>query len=332
MPEYSVIIPVYNRPEEIDELLNSLTKQSYNDFEVLIIEDGSTNTCDDIAANYATVLDVKYFFKENTGPGDSRNYGMDKAQGNYLIFFDSDCIIPDSYFEILTEYLGKYNYDAFGGADDAHASFTTIQKAINYTMTSFLTTGGVRKGKAQGNKYQPRSFNMGIRKSVIDAVGGFSDIHPGEDPDLSFRIRSAGFNIGAIPEAFVYHKRRIDFSKFSHQVLKFGMVRVILNKWYPSTWSVLFLLPSMFLLFSITSLVSALLGEMMLLYVLITYISILFVHAMIKSRSLSIALLVIPAVFIQFWWYGFGYLKSWFFIKVMGKNEREAFPDLFFKS
>lgn len=330
MSQFSVIIPVYNRPDEIDELLTSLAEQQNKDFEVIIVEDGSTIDCESVVESYRSELKIKYFYKKNTGPGDSRNFGMKKATGSYLIFFDSDCIIPANYFESLTIELSNRNLDAFGGRDDSHDSFSNTQKAINYTMTSFLTTGGVRGNKRQLNKFQPRSFNMGISREVYEEVGGFSDIHPGEDPDLSFRIMDAGFKTGLVNEAFVYHKRRIDFSKFAKQVFKFGLVRVILNRWYPNSKSPLFILPSMFLVFSIMSVILGAFVSPWIILPILTYILLAVLHALLVTKSVTVAILVVPALLIQFLGYGYGYLKSFFFLKVLGREERSQFPELFF--
>jgi glycosyltransferase involved in cell wall biosynthesis len=212
--KYSVIVPVYNRPVEVEELLDSLAKQTWNQFDILIVEDGSTEDCRAICDKYSDRLDINYYFKENSGPGSSRNFGMEKATGEYMIFFDSDCLIPTQYFEEVEKFISQNKLDCWGGPDDAHPSFTIIQKAINYSMTSVITTGGVRGKENKLDKFQPRSFNMGISQKVYKAVGGFGDIHPGEDPDLSYRIMDAGFTTGLIPRAHVFHKRRIDFQKF----------------------------------------------------------------------------------------------------------------------
>ena len=238
--KYSVIVPVFNRPKEMKEFLKSLTKQSYRNFELIIIEDGSTKTCYWIMQKYSNELDIKYYYKYHTGPGDSRNLGMAKSSGQYLIFFDSDCIIPFNYFESVEAYLTTDRLDAFGGPDKAHLSFTKIQKAINYSMTSIITTGGIRGKNNNLDNFQPRSFNMGINRKVYENIGGFCDIHPGEDPDFSYRIMNSKYNVGIIKNAFVYHKRRIDFSKFSKQVYKFGVTRAILIKWYPDKFKFIY--------------------------------------------------------------------------------------------
>jgi len=229
--QFSIIIPVYNRPQEMDELLQSLAKQTYAaNFEVIVIEDGSTLKSDKVVLKYTSLLSVKYHFKENSGAGDSRNVGMQLASGNYFIIFDSDCIIPPHYLTSVAKMLVKNYTDAYGGADKAHKSFTTIQKAINYSMTSFLTTGGIRGNKKAVNKFQPRSFNLGISKKAFEITKGFSKMKVGEDIDLTFRLWKNNFKTQFIEEAYVYHKRRATFSQFFKQTFAFGTVRPLLNK------------------------------------------------------------------------------------------------------
>lgn len=328
---FSVIIPVYNRPQEVEELLDSLTKQTRKNFELIIVEDGSSDDCKAVVERFTTQLTIHYFFKANSGPGDSRNFGMAKAQGDYLLFFDSDCLIPPHYFETVTTFLANNPLDAYGGPDTAHASFTKTQKAINYAMTSIITTGGVRGKENQLDNYQPRSFNMGISRKVYETVGGYGDIHPGEDPDLSYRIMQAGFSIGLIADAYVYHKRRIDFSKFSKQVYKFGVVRNVLMKWHPRSWKLVYFLPAAFLLGSIALIVLGLLWHVVFLFPLAALVLLIFVDALIRIGDVSIALMAIPATFIQLYNYGWGFLKGFWLIHVLRKPEREALPGFFFQ-
>lgn len=243
MPKYSVIVPVYNRIDEVDDLLRSLAAQTYTDFEVIIVEDGSTLPCKDAVDKYAAQLDVKYFYKSNEGRSIARNHGIEHSTGDYLIFFDSDCVIPPGYFATLHARLSDTPLDCFGGPDAAHSSFTPTQKAISFAMTSFLTTGGIRGGKMQMEKFVPRSFNMGYSREVYDKVGGFREMFS-EDIDMSTRIRQGGFSIGLIRDAFVYHKRRIDFKKFWRQVHVFGMSRITLKLLYPDSLKLVHTLPA----------------------------------------------------------------------------------------
>ncbi|SMD36107.1 Glycosyltransferase, GT2 family [Reichenbachiella faecimaris] len=326
-PKYSVIIPVFNRPDEMKEMLDSLQKQTEKPFEIVLVEDGSTQKSDFLIGDYD--LTIEYFFKPNTGPGDSRNFGMKKAKGDYFLFFDSDCVLPEDYFEKLEAAIEELQPDAFGGPDAAHPSFSNVQKAINYAMTSFFTTGGIRGGKKQLDRYQPRSFNMGLKRVVYEKVGGFSDIHPGEDPDLSFRIMAAGFKVSLIHEAKVYHKRRIDFGKFLKQVYKFGVVRVILNRWYPGSDKMVYFLPSIFLFSLVGLLILAPLSTGMSLLPIAFFILLIGIDAL-RSNSFLVALLAIPASFIQLVGYGYGFLKSQFKLNLLGQNERKAFPSFFF--
>ncbi len=329
---YSFIIPVYNRPDEVEELLESLSKMEGNiPSEILIIEDGSTILCKEVCDKYAAVLDIEYFSKENSGPGASRNYGMQRAKGNYFIILDSDCILPPQYLKTVDAFLQKRYVDCYGGADAAHDSFTPLQKAINYTMTSFFTTGGIRGSKKSVSKFEPRSFNMGISKEVFEATAGYAKIHPGEDPDLSHRILKTGFKTAFLPDAYVFHKRRISWSKFYQQVRKFGLVRPILSTWHPEAAKITFWLPTVFVFFVIGSLLLGVVVNSILLVPLGLYLLLLFIDSLIKNKSLKVAILSIAAVFVQFFGYGVAFLKSTFYIRLLGRDPIKQFPFLFFK-
>lgn len=300
-------------------------------FEIVLIEDGSTETSETIVQDFADKLSISYFYKENSGPGDSRNYGMRKAQGNYFIVLDSDCLVPPHYLNTVHAYL-KMNYvDCFGGADAAHESFTPLQKAINYTMTSFLTTGGIRGSEKSVNKFEPRSFNMGISKQAFESTKGFAKIHPGEDPDLSQRIEKAGFTTSFIPNAFVYHKRRISWNKFYIQVKKFGAVRPILNSWHPNSAKITYWFPFFFVLFTVTSSVFAMLFHWMMILPLLVYIVLIAIDATLRNKSVVIGTLAVFAVFIQFFGYGMAFFKSSIYIGLLKKDPEKQFPHLFFK-
>lgn len=330
MIQFSVIVPVYNRPDEVEELLESLAKQVDKNFDIVIVEDGSSVPCKDVVDKYSEQLDIKYYFKENSGPGDSRNYGMAKASGDYFIFFDSDCVIPSDYFSQVNEFLAKKPLDTFGGPDDAADSFTDVQKAINYAMTSVITTGGIRGKENKMDTYQPRSFNMGVSRKVYETVGGFSDIHPGEDPDWSYRIMNAGYKIGLIPNAKVWHKRRIDFGKFAKQVYKFGVVRIILMKWYPDKFKLTYTLPSLFLLGSIGTILISGLGSLLFSIPFLLLLTIIFLDALRTSKKINIAFMAIYATLVQLYCYGFGFLKSWWKINILKQEERVGFKNFFF--
>ncbi|QWX82544.1 glycosyltransferase [Cellulophaga sp. HaHaR_3_176] len=330
--DFSFIVPVYNRPNEIKELLDSLLEQTYTEpFEIVIVEDGSTISSEELILEYQSKLNITYLKKPNSGPGDSRNYGMERARGNYFIVLDSDCIIPPQYLVKANASLEKEYVDCYGGPDTAHESFTLVQKAINYAMTSFLTTGGIRGGKKAVDKFQPRSFNMGLSKKAFKTTGGYGNIHPGEDPDLTIRIWNAGFKTKLIPEAFVYHKRRIDWNKFYVQVNKFGMVRPILNKWHPETKKITYWFPTIFCLGFIFSVLIVILGVGYPMYLYSLYFLLLFIDSLLKNKNLAIALLSIAAVCIQFVGYGFGFLKSTLLLNFSSKKPQEVFPKLFFK-
>ena len=329
---FSLVIPVYNRPDEIRELLDSLVLQSYREpYEIVIVEDGSQQTSEDVVALFAKRLNISYLYKPNSGPGDSRNYGMRKAKGNYFIILDSDCLLPPHYLTSVNDALNSAYVDCFGGPDAAHNSFSKVQKAINYAMTSFLSTGGIRGKASSINKFQPRSFNMGISKVAFESTGGFGNIHPGEDPDLSIRLWNKGFKTSLITEAFVYHKRRVDFNKFFIQVNKFGMVRPILNTWHPKTAKLTYWFPTFFCLGLLLSILLFVLGFKWLAYVYVGYGLLVLADALIKNRNLSIALLALVSVLIQFIGYGYGFLKSTILITFSNRTPQELFPKLFFK-
>ncbi|MCX7547429.1 glycosyltransferase [Xanthomarina sp. F1114] len=332
--QFSFIIPVYNRPDEIQELLDSFTKLDTTlDFEVVIIEDGSSITSEKIVESYNQKLNIAYFKKSNSGPGDSRNFGMKQAKGNYYIILDSDCILPPHYLEEVEKSLNSNFVHCFGGPDASHDSFSDIQKAINFSMTSMITTGGIRGNKKSVNTFQPRSFNMGLSIEAFNKSKGFGEIHPGEDPDLSIRLWNLGYKTKLIPEAYVYHKRRISWSKFYKQVNKFGLVRPILNKWHPETKKITYWFPSGFVLGFIVATFLAVFTAIkipLILYAL--YFLVAFIMALYSTKSLKIALLSLYAIVIQFFGYGFGFLKSTILINFINKTPDNIFPDLFFKT
>lgn len=329
---YSIIVPVYNRPNEIDELLESLLHQDFKkEYEIVIVEDGSNESSDKIIEKYLPKLNIKYFYKDNSGPGNSRNYGMGKATGNYFIILDSDVILPPHYLSEIDVFLENTYLDCFGGADAAHDSFTALQKAINYTMTSLFTTGGIRGSEKSIQKFEPRSFNMGISKEAFEATQGFSRIHPGEDPDLSQRIIKAGFTTGFLPNAFVYHKRRISWKKFYTQVKKFGTARPFLSKWHPTTEKITFWFPTLFVFFVLFSIALSILINPLVLLPLGFYLGLILLDSTVKNKSLFVGLLSIFAVFVQFFGYGLAFLKSTFYIKILGRDPEKQFPKMFFK-
>ncbi len=328
----SLIIPVFNRPDEVEELLESLTLQSFKEeYEIVIIEDGSTITCKDVVDMYTDRLNISYYYKENSGPGDSRNYGMRIAKGDYFIILDSDCIIPPHYLESVNKNLKENYVDCFGGPDAALDSFSDVQKAINFSMTSFLTTGGIRGNSESIEKFQPRSFNMGLSKQAFEASGGFGHIHPGEDPDLSIRLWKLGYATKLFTDSFVYHKRRIDWEKFKKQVNKFGKARPILDLWHPEYKKITFLFPSLFILGLLGSLILLLINVYFFLYIYILYIVLIFTVSTIQNKSLKIGGLSVIAVLIQFYGYGSGYLKSFTLVHILKNEPKKAFPELFFR-
>ena len=374
--QYSIIVPVFNRPDEVDELLQSLCGQTIKDFEVIIVEDGSTKPCEEVCKKYEGQLDLKYFMKPNSGPGQSRNYGADRALGEWLIILDSDVVLPNGYLEAVEK---TFNYPlgpqgrlpeqelstinsiaAFGGPDAAHPSFTPIQKAISYSMTSFFTTGGIRGGKKKLDKFYPRSFNMGIRRDVYQQLGGFTKMRFGEDIDFSYRIVEAGHQTMLIPEAWVWHKRRTDLKKFFRQVYNSGIARINLEKRHPGTMKLVHMLPTVFTVGVIGLLLLLCLGIglyaegewldanglrptdnmhqgvgfmfcILALLPLLLYSLIIFIDSSIRNKSLWVGLLSIPAAFTQLMGYGLGFIEAWWKRCVRKKDEFTAFEKNFYK-
>ncbi len=328
--KYSLIIPVFNRPDEVDELLESLTRQTFKDFEVVVVEDGSSIPCKEVVAKYADRLNLHYYNKPNSGPGQTRNYGAERSSGEYLIILDSDCILPEGYLDAVEAELQSRCADAFGGPDRAHASFSDVQKAINYAMTSFFTTGGIRGGKKKMDKFYPRSFNMGVRAEVYRALGGFSKMRFGEDIDFSIRIFKVGYACRLFPEAWVWHKRRTDLKKFFKQVHNSGIARINLYKKYPESLKLVHLLPAVFTLgvvfLLLCSLICAWSLSLLLLFALIITID-----STLQNKSLKIGLLSVAASFIQLTGYGTGFLRAWWKRCVCGKDEFSAFEKNFYK-
>ncbi|WP_075318023.1 glycosyltransferase [Bacteroides togonis] len=328
--KYSVIIPVYNRPDEVNELLESLTLQTCKDFEVVVVEDGSSIPCQEVVEKYSDRLDIHYYNKPNSGPGQTRNYGAERSHGEYLIILDSDCILPPGYFEAVEKELQSSPVDAFGGPDRAHASFTDIQKAINYSMTSFFTTGGIRGGKKKMDKFYPRSFNMGVRRSVYQTLGGFSKMRFGEDIDFSIRIFKAGYRCCLFPEAWVYHKRRTDLKKFFKQVHNSGIARINLYKKYPESLKLVHLLPALFTLGTVLLLICAIFCPYALLP-LLAYALLVCIDSTIQNGNIRIGLYSIAAAYIQLIGYGTGFWRAWWNRCICQKGEFEAFKKNFYK-
>ena len=364
--KYSIIVPVYNRPDEVDELLQSLTEQTFKDMEVIIVEDGSSQPCENVVHRYANKLQLRYYTKENSGPGQTRNFGAEHSQGEFLIFLDSDCVLPPGFLQAVDDELKQKECDAWGGPDRAHESFTPVQKAISYSMTSFLTTGGIRGGKKQmDKKFYPRSFNMGIRRSLYRQLGGFSSMRFGEDIDLSLRIYKSEASCRLFPEAWVWHKRRTDFKKFFKQVHNSGIARINLMKRHPGSLKFVHLLPMFFTIGTFAYLLLAFLflivtlfgfialwrmpkpgcingpmfciifgigGMILFLLPLLLFSLIVFIDSSIRNKSIKIGFLSIWASFIQLIGYGTGFIRAWWLRCVCGKNEElQAFKENFYE-
>ena len=360
--KYAVIIPVYNRPDELDELLQSLTRQTFKNFEVIVVEDGSQVPAQDVAERYADRLRIQYLTKENGGPGQARNYGASHAHANYYIVLDSDVILPDTYLQAIEDELTAAPCDAFGGPDRAHPDFTPVQKAISYAMTSFFTTGGIRGGKRKMDKFYPRSFNMGMKAELWQQLKGFSKMRFGEDIDLSIRIFKSGASCRLFPEAWVWHKRRTNFRQFFKQVHNSGIARINLYKKYPDSLKLVHLLPAVFtvgvaalialfltgLIFVGIGLYAGFCGDsgcnmglivayaggaliLLALLPLLLYALLLCTDSAIRNRSLRVGLLSVPAAFCQLIGYGTGFLRAWWQRCILGRDAFTAFDKTFYK-
>jgi glycosyltransferase involved in cell wall biosynthesis len=310
---YSVIVPVYNRPQEVLELLESLVNQTYSNFEVIIVEDGSNLDCKEIVESFSSKLDITYFFKDNSGQGFSRNFGFDKAKGDYFIVFDSDCLIPENYFETVEKSLEEHYLDAYGGPDREHESFTNTQKAISYSMTSLFTTGGIRGRKGHVGQFHPRSFNMGISREVYEKTGGYIITRMGEDIEFSIRILANGFKVGLIPDAFVYHKRRTNLAQFYKQLHFFGRARINIGRFFKNEIKVVHLFPAAFLI----GLILTILGTIMFPKIFVwfaglfgVYFSLIAIDSLLKNKNLAVAIISLAAALIQLSAYGIGFITE----------------------
>ncbi len=337
--KYSIIVPVYNRPDEVDELLESLLSQEEKDFEIIIVEDGSQKPCKEVCDKYAGQLDLHYFMKPNSGPGQSRNYGAERARGEYLLILDSDVVLPNDYLKAISDELEREPADAFGGPDRAHNSFTDTQKAISYSMTSFFTTGGIRGGKKKLDKFYPRSFNMGIRCDVYAELGGFSKMRFGEDIDFSIRIFKANKRCRLFPEAWVWHKRRTDFRKFWRQVYNSGIARVNLYKKYPESLKLVHLLPMVFTLgvafLLLVSLVGIIIGNCWIIFtpllLLFAYYYLNVCYSWYYFHNFKANLLSGIAAYVQLTGYGCGFIEAWWKRCIKGQDEFTAYEKNFYK-
>ena len=314
-PKYSIVVPVFNRPDELQELLQSIVEQNRHDLEVIIVEDGSSVSSETLVNSYRDKLSIQYIFKQNSGPGPSRNVGFQHAQGNYFVVFDSDCILPPTYFQAVEAGFAKNKLDAWGGPDRAHEKFTTMQRAMAYSMSSVLTTGGIRGGKKHVGWFQPRSFNMGISREVFEKTGGFHFDRFAEDIEFSIRMREQGFRVGLIPDAFVYHKRRTSLKQFYHQVFNFGRGRALVGKKYPAEVKLTHWGPSAFLI-GILLMFVLILVDLRLFFVAAisfsAYLVAIFLHSLILNGNLAVAIMSVPSALVQFFGYGLGFLKERF--------------------
>lgn len=331
-PTISIVVAIYNRKDELFELLNSLALQIDKEFEIIVVDDGSKIALLPTIELFTNRLDIQFYRKENSGPGLTRNFGAYKAKNEWLVFLDSDVIVEKDYVEQIKQSILNIQCDAFGGADKAHKGFNLMQKAISYSMTSVFTTGGIRGSKNSVSKFQPRSFNMGVKKSAFLKVGGFSEMRIGEDPDLSMALWEGGFTTAFFENISVYHKRRTDLGKFSKQVYEFGVARPILNQRHPNYVKITFAFPTLFLIGYLLGFVEYVFfqrGFIMFLYGIYTFL--VFFHALYKTKNISIAGISIISTYVQMFSYGYGFLKSWFTLNILKQKPKDAFPSHFYR-
>jgi glycosyltransferase involved in cell wall biosynthesis len=331
MNKLSIIIPVYNRPQEVKELFQSLTEQTCKDFEVIVVEDGSEIACDSICESYRNRLNLKYFFKENSGPGQSRNYGCQQAGGTYFIFLDSDCILPLKYVEIVQNALTNNPVDAFGGPDSAHPDFSILQKAINYSMTSFFTTGGIRGKSEKMDKFYPRSFNMGFSKTVFETTQGFSKMRFGEDIDMSIRILKSGFKTKLFKDAFVYHKRRSTVKQFYKQVFNSGIARINLYTKHPDSLKWVHWLPAVFTSGVITILLLSIFVSAYFLFFIAFHVLLIWMDATLRNKNMAVGFFAVMTTYFQLTGYGLGFILAVWHLLIRGKEEFTAFNKTFYR-
>ncbi len=331
---YSIIVAVFNRPDEMDELLASLAAQTFTDFELLVVEDGSSESSEDVCKRYSDRIQIRYFTKDNSGPGLSRNYGCERADGDVMIFLDSDCMVPPDYLQSVEDGRLRDSFDAFGGPDREHDSFTPIQKAISFAMTSVLTTGGIRGSKVRvGGAFHPRSFNMGLSRKVYESTKGFAPMRFGEDVELSIRMISHGFRVGLIPEAWVYHKRRTDLGKFFKQVHNSGMARINITMLHPNTLKITHFFPTAFTTYVVFAIVYAVfipLGVWSLLPIGL-WAALIFISASIRLRSVVNGTLAVAASFVQMIGYGSGFVRGLIRRVLLNRPEGHAFKKSFYE-
>lgn len=336
MMKYTVIVAVYNRVDEVQELLQSAEKLDFDrkNFEFLFVDDGSKDSFQQFIENYKSEsgLNIRAIYQENKGPGEARNNGMKNAQGEYFLYVDSDCMFPPHWLKEIDIEVVKNNFDAFGGPDTFHPSFSPLLKAINYSMTSLIGTGGTRGNKKSVGKFYPRSFNMGIHRKIFENIGGMNKLRHGQDMDFSQRIYDAGYKVGLIPNAFVYHKRRTSLSKFYRQIFNWGVARINLAQKHPAMLKPVHLLPAMVVLgIVVLALFTLLVPSTAKILWSITGIGFAliilwaFFEALIKYKSLAAALLSPITLNIQVFAYGFGLIKALWQTKILGKEEARGF-------
>jgi len=342
LPKYSIIIPCFNRADEVAELLESISQLKFDpaQFEIIISDDGSTDNTKKLVEQNKSKLqcDLIYLTQNNSGPGAARNHAMENANGDFFIFIDSDVTLSADWLFHIDLTLVEKKADAFGGPDSYREDFSPFLKAVNYSMTSFITTGGLRgkKGKKLARFY-PRSFNMGLSRELWKKIGGFGSLRHGQDIEFSHRIIESGAQVIFIDQAVVYHKRRTNLRRFYKQVFNWGVARINLYKINKKMLEPLHSIPAVLTFVAVTLLVLSLIFDLIKTIVLWGFSAgiLILIYSMIDSiriyKSIKPALwlpLVMPA---QVLGYGFGFIYNAVRRIVLDKDEKVGFKKSYYK-
>ncbi len=335
----SVITPSYNRASELEHLMRSISAQSidHNLFELIISDDGSTDDTEALINSWQekASFSIKYISQENKGPGAARNHGLEKSIGELILFIDSDCEAHPKWIETIVDEYHKSEFDACGGPDGGKKDFTLLQKAIDYSMTSFFTTGGMRgHSEKMISKFYPRTHNMGVKRDKYEAVGGFGNLRHGQDIEFSHRIRTSGGKIRFIKNALVYHRRRTSLRQFIKQVFNWGVARINLGKIDTAMLEPVHFLPSLSILLSLFIILIIYqldwgISEIFLLF--FSPLSIICLLGALNKKDLRvfpILLLVIP---IQIFGYGLGFLQAYIRRFIFNEAELVGFKKNYYK-
>lgn len=327
-PKFALISPTFKRPDEVTEFLDSLRKLDYpkDKFEIILGDGTPGDELRPLIYPYQKDLPLKIYYEEFLPVSNARNRAAELSTAQFFIFLDSDCIIPEGYLKAVEFFLDAHpQINLFGGPDAASEDFTDLQKAISFSMTSFLTTGGIRGGSSSVTTYHPRGFNMGISAELFNKVGGYDENFVcGEDVELSMRLIKAGAKSAFIEEAHVFHKRRTSIKQFRRQVFRFGAARPLLAKAHPGNLKITHLFPLAFTVYRHVSAILFLLVFYFNLSVLslpfamyVLYMVAVFFSAL-KKEGLSVALLAVQTTNTMNAGYGIGFLRNYLEVYLKG--------------